>query len=74
VIVGGELSVAGDVLLGPLSDSLSRYAIPTAASDVSVVTGELGKRAEVMGALALVLREPEQGLSSTVAQAVGSVA
>ena len=74
VIVGGELSVAGDVLLGPLSDSLSRYAIPTAAADVSVVTGELGKRAEVMGALALVLREPEQGLSSTVAQAVGSVA
>jgi predicted NBD/HSP70 family sugar kinase len=74
VIVGGELSVAGEVLLGPLSDSLSRYAIPTAASDVSVVTGELGKRAEVMGALALVLREPEQGLSSTVAQAVGSVA
>jgi predicted NBD/HSP70 family sugar kinase len=74
VIVGGELSVAGDVLLGPLSESLSRYAIPTAASDVSVVTGELGKRAEVMGALALVLREPEQGLSSTVAQAVGNVA
>jgi predicted NBD/HSP70 family sugar kinase len=74
VIVGGELSVAGEVLLGPLSDSLSRYAIPTAAADVSVVTGELGKRAEVMGALALVLREPEQGLSSTVAQAVGSVA
>jgi predicted NBD/HSP70 family sugar kinase len=59
VIVGGELSAAGDVLLAPLVDTLNRYAIPTAASDVSVVAGELGKRAEVMGALALVLSEPQ---------------
>jgi predicted NBD/HSP70 family sugar kinase len=58
VIVGGELSAAGDVLLAPLVDTLNRYAIPTAASDVQVVVGELGKRAEVMGALALVLSEP----------------
>ena len=57
VIVGGELSAAGDVLLVPLVDTLNRYAIPTAASDVQVVAGELGKRAEVMGALALVLSE-----------------
>jgi predicted NBD/HSP70 family sugar kinase len=74
VIVGGELSAAGDVLLTPLVDSLRRYAIPTAAADVSVVTGQLGKRAEVMGAVALVLREPEQGLSSSVVQAVGGAA
>jgi predicted NBD/HSP70 family sugar kinase len=58
VIVGGELSVAGEVLLAPLRDSLNRYAIPTAADDVEVVAGELGKRAEVMGALALVLSDP----------------
>jgi predicted NBD/HSP70 family sugar kinase len=74
VIVGGELSAAGEILLTPLVDSLQRYAIPTAAADVSVVPGELGKRAEVMGALALVLREPEQGLSSSVVQAVGGTA
>jgi predicted NBD/HSP70 family sugar kinase len=59
VIVGGELSAAGEILLGPLVDTLNRYAIPTAASDVRVVAGELGKRAEVMGALALVLSEPQ---------------
>jgi predicted NBD/HSP70 family sugar kinase len=74
VIVGGELSAAGDVLLTPLVDSLRRYAIPTAAADVSVVTGKLGKRAEVMGAVALVLREPEHGLSSSVVQAVRGAA
>jgi predicted NBD/HSP70 family sugar kinase len=72
VVVGGELSAAGDVLLAPLVDSLDRYAIPTAAADVDVVAGELGKRAEVMGALALVLSEPAHALPGDVAQ--GAVA
>jgi predicted NBD/HSP70 family sugar kinase len=72
VIVGGELSAAGDVLLAPLVDSLDRYAIPTAAADVEVVVGELGKRAELMGALALVLSEPARGLPGELAQ--GAVA
>jgi predicted NBD/HSP70 family sugar kinase len=71
VIVGGELSAAGEVLLAPLRDSLSRYAIPTAASDVTVVVGELGKRAEVMGALALVLSDPSQALAHELSRGRG---
>jgi predicted NBD/HSP70 family sugar kinase len=71
VIVGGELSAAGDVLVTPLVDSLDRFAIPTAAADVDVVVGELGKRAEVLGALALVLSEPSEAAGVAVAQAVG---
>jgi predicted NBD/HSP70 family sugar kinase len=71
VIVGGELSAAGDVLLEPVVQSLRRHAIPTAANDVDVVAGRLGKRAEVMGALAVVLREPQHELASTLADAVG---
>src|SRR3954466_1399747 len=71
VIVGGELSAAGDVLLAPITQSLRRHAIPTAAADMDVVAGGLGKRAEVMGALAVVLREPRHELASTVADAVG---
>jgi predicted NBD/HSP70 family sugar kinase len=67
VVVGGELSAAGDVLLAPLQDSLNRYAIPTAASAVEVVKGELGKRAEVMGALALVLSDPAVGTAGALA-------
>src|SRR5215212_7239762 len=74
VIVGGELSAAGDVLLTPLRDSLNRYAIPTAASDVAVVAGELGKRAEVMGALALVLSDPSQGVAHELSRATGVLA
>jgi predicted NBD/HSP70 family sugar kinase/biotin operon repressor len=69
VVVGGELSAAGDVLLAPLQDSLNRYAIPTAAAAVEVVTGELGKRAEVMGALALVLSDPAVGSAGPLAPA-----
>jgi predicted NBD/HSP70 family sugar kinase len=72
VIVGGELSAAGDVLLAPLVDSLDRYAIPTAAADVDVVVGELGQRAEVMGALALVLSEQVRGTAADMTQ--GAVA
>jgi predicted NBD/HSP70 family sugar kinase len=71
VIVGGELSAAGDVLLRPIVESLRRHAIPTAAADVDVVAGQFGRRAEVMGALAVVLREPRHELVSTVAEAVG---
>jgi predicted NBD/HSP70 family sugar kinase len=71
VIVGGDLSAAGDVLLAPIVQSLRRHAIPTAAADVDVVAGGLGQRAEVMGALAVVLREPQHELASTVAEAVG---
>jgi predicted NBD/HSP70 family sugar kinase/biotin operon repressor len=74
VIVGGELSAAGDVLLTPLRDSLNRYAIPTAASDVTVVVGELGKRAEVMGALALVLSDPTRGVAHELSRATGALA
>jgi predicted NBD/HSP70 family sugar kinase/biotin operon repressor len=71
VIVGGELSAAGQVLLAPLVDSLDRYAIPTAAADVQVVAGELGKRAEVMGALALVLSDPASRTGGRQAGAIG---
>jgi len=74
VIVGGELSAAGEVLLNPLRDSLNRYAIPTAATDVTVVVGELGKRAEVMGALALVLSDPSQGVAHELSRASGALA
>jgi predicted NBD/HSP70 family sugar kinase len=56
IVVGGELAAAGDLLLEPLSDALRRGAIRSAAEDVEVVQGTLGERAEVLGAVALVLR------------------
>ena len=55
VVVGGDLGAAGELLLAPLRESLVRGAIRSAAEDVTVVQGELGDRAEVLGAVALVL-------------------
>ena len=53
VIVGGDLSAAGDVVLGPLREAVRRFAIPAAADAVRIVPSELGDRAELLGALAL---------------------
>lgn len=55
VIVGGELSRAGDVLLEPIRQMVSQYAIPSAAERVEIVLSELGKRAEVIGAAKVAL-------------------
>ncbi|WP_279198021.1 ROK family protein, partial [Kitasatospora aureofaciens] len=57
VILGGDLAEAGELVLAPIRDSVARYAIPSAARQLSVVPGTLGGRAEVLGALALVMSE-----------------
>ncbi|MGY1438659.1 ROK family transcriptional regulator [Streptomyces reniochalinae] len=57
VVLGGDLAEAGDLVLDPVRDSVARYAIPSAARQVKVAPGELDSRAEVLGALALVLNE-----------------
>lgn len=57
VVLGGSLAEAGELVLGPIRDSVSRYSIPSAARQLSVLPGALGARAEVLGALALVLSE-----------------
>ena len=57
IIVGGSMAVAGDVLLDPLREAVGLRAIPSAADDVEIVLGELGERAELLGAVALVLHE-----------------
>ncbi|WP_328332612.1 MULTISPECIES: ROK family transcriptional regulator [unclassified Streptomyces] len=57
VVLGGDLAEAGELVLGPIRESVGRYAIPSAARQLSVLPGALGARAEVLGALALVLSE-----------------
>jgi glucokinase-like ROK family protein len=64
VIVGGDMSAAGDLITEPILESVRRYAIFSAADQVSVVSGTLGERAELLGALALVLQPPERFLVS----------
>ena len=57
IVVGGSMGHAGDLLLDPLREAVGQRAIPSAAEDVEVVLGELGERAELLGAVALVLHE-----------------
>jgi predicted NBD/HSP70 family sugar kinase len=57
VIVGGEMSVVGDVLVDAVAEGIALGAIPAIAADAEVVPGQLGERAEVLGAIGLVLAE-----------------
>jgi predicted NBD/HSP70 family sugar kinase len=66
VVVGGDLSVAGDVLLEPMREAVRRFAIPAAMEDVEIVVGALGGRAELLGALALAGHESEDPLTIPV--------
>jgi predicted NBD/HSP70 family sugar kinase len=59
VIVGGELAAVGEPLLDGIRTSVERYALPVAASALEVVPGVLGARAEVLGAVALVITDTE---------------
>jgi predicted NBD/HSP70 family sugar kinase/biotin operon repressor len=62
IVVGGVLAAAGAPLLDGIRESVDRYAQPGTADAVRVLAGELGERAEVLGALALAL----QGAASPV--------
>ncbi len=66
VVVGGDLSAAGDLLLEPMREAVRRFAIPAAAEDVEIVAGTLGDRAELLGALALAGHESEDPLTVPV--------
>jgi predicted NBD/HSP70 family sugar kinase len=56
VIVGGELASADAILLEPLRTVVQRSAIASLRG-TPILAGVLGDRAEVLGAVALVLRE-----------------
>jgi glucokinase-like ROK family protein len=67
VIVGGELSAAGEPLLGGIRESIERFALPAAAEAVTVSCGVLGERAELLGALALVIAHTERTSAGSLA-------
>lgn len=55
VIIGGDLSRAGDLVLDAIRQVVSQYAIPSAAASIEIVPSELGRRAAVLGAVASAL-------------------
>jgi predicted NBD/HSP70 family sugar kinase len=69
VIVGGDLGAAGEILLDPLRDTVRRNAIPSAVEDLEIVAGVLGERAELLGALALVMHESDRFATPELSEA-----
>jgi predicted NBD/HSP70 family sugar kinase len=68
VVVGGELSAAGDLVLEPMREAVGRFAIRAAADEAGIVAGTLGDRAEVLGALALAGHEADDPLTVPIHQ------
>ena len=60
IVIGGELGGADTPLVEGVCESLERYALPAAMKALTVRGGELGPRAEVLGALSLVIGDTEQ--------------
>ncbi len=69
LIVGGHLAAAGDILLDGLRESISRAALPETNRGAEVVLGVLAERAQVLGALALVVSEADRALPTRLALA-----
>jgi predicted NBD/HSP70 family sugar kinase len=67
IVVGGDLSLAGDALLDGVREEIDRYSLPGAAAAVEVRSGILGDRAEVLGALALVIADTDRLRSAGLA-------
>jgi predicted NBD/HSP70 family sugar kinase len=67
IVVGGDLSAAREPLLAGIRESIDRHALRGAADAVDVVAGVLGERAEVLGAVALVIADTERLRSADLA-------
>jgi predicted NBD/HSP70 family sugar kinase len=67
VVIGGDLSAAGELLVGPLRDTVMQVALPPTTRRLQVVAGELGDRANVLGALALAIAQSEQAVAARIA-------
>ena len=60
IVVGGDLSTAGEPLLTGIREAIERNALREAANAVQVKPAVLGERAEVLGALALVIGDTDR--------------
>ncbi|MCE9673872.1 ROK family transcriptional regulator [Myxococcus stipitatus] len=56
VVLGGEISSVGDLLLDPLRASVRKRALSTSMAETRIVTSALGDKAIAVGAATLVLQ------------------
>ena len=66
VVVGGKLSTAGELLLDPLRAALVGGALPASTRGLEVVAGQLGDRANCLGALVLAIDHSEQAVAARI--------
>lgn len=59
VVVGGDMSRAGDLLLDSVRLGLRRHALASVSANTQVLAAALGERASVMGALMLAMDRTE---------------
>jgi len=66
VVIGGGVSAAGDLLLGPARENARRHVVPGAGSKTTLRLARHGPRAGVLGAALIAAQEwaEEQGKSS----------
>jgi predicted NBD/HSP70 family sugar kinase len=74
VIVGGDLGVIAEQLLTGIGEALDRHALPTVRAAIELRAGVLGERAEVLGALALVIGDTDRLRSAGLAALHGEIA
>ncbi len=71
VVIGGELADTGSVLLNPIRKAIDDRAVSPAAAAVRVITGELGDRAEVLGAATTQLARAPEALANRLSLLTG---
>ena len=59
VIVGGDLIVAGELLVDAVREGLEQTSIPVVRAEVAVVAATLGDRAELLGAIGLAIEQAD---------------
>ncbi|HEX4519634.1 MAG TPA: ROK family transcriptional regulator [Gaiellaceae bacterium] len=78
VIVGGDLGIVADSLMNGIREALDRYALPPVRAALELRAGVLGERAEMLGALALVIGDTDllrsAGLAALHTEAGATVA
>jgi N-acetylglucosamine repressor len=55
ILIGGELSKAGNYLIDPIQQNLNKYTIAKIRKDTHIINSDLGENAGIMGTIALVM-------------------
>jgi glucokinase len=70
VVIGGGVSAAGELLLGPARETAWRYAVPGAGSQCEIRLARHGPRAGVLGAALIAAQEYAEETGGVMEEAV----